>query len=383
MHVEDDSPGGHTIRGIPTSITAFVGRALRGPVDEPMTVTSFLDWETLYGGLCAESGLGFAVRDFYRNGGSTAVIVRVHRPGRGSGFDAAAFVGEGKRAARRGLYALEKTDLFNLLVIPPYRANGDVEPALVDAAVAYAEERRAVVLIDPPSSWTSTSAAVAGVPVATSSPNAALYFPRLRQPNPLRDNKEESFAPSGAVAGVIARTDDAGGVWKAPAGLDANLVGVTDVSVPLGDADIGVLNPVAINCLRAVPGAGVVVWGTRTRHGDDGLASDWKYLPVRRTALFLEESLHRGTRWVAFEPNDESLWSTIRIDAEAFMNTLFRQGAFAGTTSRDAYFVKCDRETMTQNDIDDGIVNVVVGFAPLKPAEFVIVQVRQTTRPGR
>jgi phage tail sheath protein FI len=111
--------------------------------------------------------------------------------------------------------------------------------------------------------------------------------------------------------------------------------------------------------------------------GSDRLASEWKYIPVRRTALFLEESLYRGTQWVVFEPNDEPLWAQIRLNIGAFMQSLFRQGAFQGTTPRAAYFVKCDSETTTQTDINNGIVNILVGFAPLKPAEFVVIKIQQ------
>jgi phage tail sheath protein FI len=187
----------------------------------------------------------------------------------------------------------------------------------------------------------------------------------------------ETFAPCGAVAGVIARTDATRGVWKAPAGLDATLVGVPQLSVPLTDAENGELNPLGINCLRALPAAGRVVWGARTLQGDDRLASEWKYIPVRRLALYIEESLYRGTQWVVFEPNDEPLWAQIRLNVGAFMHTLFRQGAFQGKSAREAYFVKCDRETTPQDDIDRGVVNILVGFAPLKPAEFVVIQLQQ------
>jgi phage tail sheath protein FI len=179
------------------------------------------------------------------------------------------------------------------------------------------------------------------------------------------------------VAGIFARTDTQRGVWKAPAGLDATLAGVLDLSVRLDDPDNGELNPLGINCLRSLPAAGKVVWGARTREGDDRRTSEWKYIPVRRLALFLEESLYRGTQWVVFEPNDEPLWSQIRLNVGAFMHNLFRQGAFQGSSPRDAYLVKCDKETTTQNDIDLGIVNIVVGFAPLKPAEFVILKIQQ------
>jgi len=302
------------------------------------------------------------------------------------------FIGTGKDTAKEGLYALKKADLFNILCIPPYLSDGDVDASVVTAAARYCEERRAMLLVDPPSGWGIVEEAIGGpgdpaatptVPptgvgaVGTRSKNAALFFPRLRQPNPLRDNQVEDFVPCGAVAGVFARTDATRGVWKAPAGLEATLVGVPQLSVPLTDQENGQLNPLGVNCLRAMPAAGPVVWGARTLQGDDRLASEWKYVPVRRLALYIEESLYRGTQWVVFEPNDEPLWSQIRLNLGAFMQNLFRQGAFQGKTPREAYFVKCDSETTTQNDINLGIVNVVVGFAPLKPAEFVIIRIQQ------
>ncbi|MBX9403079.1 phage tail sheath subtilisin-like domain-containing protein [Lysobacter sp. BMK333-48F3] len=284
---------------------------------------------------------------------------------------------------KKGLYALEQADLFNLLCIPPYKsddgANFDAEPIVLSAATAYCERRRAFHLIDPPSAWNTKEAAIAGLDAVADpkSRNAAIFFPRLRQPNLLRDNSLENFAPCGAVAGIFARTDAARGVWKAPAGLDASLVGVPQLSVPLTDAENGELNPLGINCLRAMPVSGRVVWGARTLRGADQLADEYKYTPVRRTALFIEESLFRGLKWVVFEPNDEPLWAQIRLNVGAFMNNLFRQGAFQGSSARDAYFVRCDKDTTTQNDINLGVVNVVVGFAPLKPAEFVVLRIQQ------
>lgn len=287
------------------------------------------------------------------------------------------FTGAGKEAAKTGLYALQKADLFNILCIPPYR-NGDVDPELVDQAARYCERRRAMLLVDPPSSWKTHHDAKANVgEVGTASSNAALFFPRLRRPNPFRDDLADDYVPCGAVAGVIARTDAQRGVWKAAAGLEATLVGVPELSVRLTNTENGELNPLAINCLRARAGTGAMVWGARTLQGKDMLASEWKYIPVRRTALFLEESLERGTRWVVFEPNDEQLWARIRMSVGVFLHQLFRAGAFQGSVSRDAYFVKCDRETTTQADIDQGVVNIVVGFAPLRPAEFVVLKIGQ------
>lgn len=296
----------------------------------------------------------------------------------GSLLDINDFIDTGMAANKQGLFRLEEADLFNLLCIPPYLASDDVDPNLITAAAAYCEQRRAMFLVDPPSTWESKDAARTGVAnIGTNSKNAALFFPRIQEFDPLNDNRLEELVPCGAVAGIFARTDTQRGVWKAPAGLDATLVGVPQLSVNLTDAENGELNPLGVNCLRSLPGAGRVVWGSRTLQGDDRLASEWKYVPVRRLALYLEESLYRGTQWVVFEPNDTPLWAQIRLNVGAFMQDLFRQGAFQGRTAREAYFVKCDGETTTQNDINAGKVNIVVGFAPLKPAEFVILQIQQ------
>jgi uncharacterized protein len=512
VYVEEIPSGVRSITGVATSITAFVGRARRGPTDEdgPVVINGYADFERIFGGLWLESPMSFAVRDFFLNGGSQAIIVRIFKPnanetakaklglpleGANSEFydltakypgawgnallarvdyntkdpsDAKLFnlyvrdgvdgpieefrnVSVDKASARRvdkvlrnestlvngtvpsdtqkrpdkvdatkpwsdaavlkvkqadqvkdgvaldqaaitgtadkGLYCLEKADLFNLLCIPPHANDGDtvsdIETSLVGLAAQYCEKRRAVLIVDP--RWKTKAAAADttnGAPdfaknAGTNSRNAAFYFPRLRQPNPLRSNQIESMPPCGAVAGVIARTDAQRGVWKAPAGLDAGLVGVPDLEVKLTDPENGELNPLGVNCLRLMPAAGSVVWGARTMRGNDKLADEWKYLPVRRTALFLEESLYRGTQWVVFEPNDEPLWAQIRLNIGAFMHNLFRQGAFQGLTPKDAYFVKCDKETTTQTDINNGVVNIVVGFAPLKPAEFVVIKLQQ------
>jgi phage tail sheath protein FI len=284
----------------------------------------------------------------------------------------------GGEANKRGIFALLKADLFNLLCLPPFESDGDMDDSVISAAAAFCEKQRAMLLVDPLVSWRTVAQVASGsVDVGTTSKNAALYFPRLRQPNPLRENHLEDFVPCGAIAGVMARTDTTRGVWKAPAGLDATLAGVPALSVSLTDAENGQLNPLGVNCLRAMPAVGRVVWGVRTLQGNDRLASEWKYIPVRRTALFIEESLFRGTQWVVFEPNDEPLWAQIRLNLGAFMQNLFRQGAFQGKTPREAYFVKCDKETTTQNDINLGIVNILVGFAPLKPAEFVVIKIQQ------
>ncbi|MDQ1439574.1 MAG: uncharacterized protein QOK43_3203 [Acidimicrobiaceae bacterium] len=301
----------------------------------------------------------------------TAVDTARAAAGDGSALKAADFTDDAAAAAHTGLYALDGADTVNLLCIPPHAADTDIELGLVAAATTYCEKRRAVFLVDPRRDWTDVSDAMAWIDeVDGAKANAAVYFPRLRRP-------EGDAAPCGAVAGVIARTDSARGVWKAPAGLDATLRGVPDLSVRLSDQENGLLNPLGINCLRSLPPAGRVVWGARTAVGADVLASDWKYLPVRRLALYIEESLFRGTRWVVFEPNDEPLWGQIRLSVGSFMHELFRQGAFQGATPRDAYRVRCDADTTTQADRDLGVVNIEVGFAPLKPAEFVVIRLQQ------
>lgn len=312
--------------------------------------------------------------------GVSPALIQVEQASGGSdGADLVSNDLVGDAANKTGIYALENTDLFNLLYIPPYSVGQDLDPTLVGTAVQYCQDRRAMLILDPPVSWTNKDSAVKGMnnnDLNTSSGNAMLYFPRLVEIDPLTSQRI-AVGAGGAVAGLIARTDLERGVWKAPAGLTATINGALGLDIPLTDAENGELNPLGINCLRTFPAAGTVVWGARTLEGDDRLASEWKYIPVRRLALYIEESLYRGVKWAVFEPNDEPLWAQLRLNVGAFMHDLFRQGAFQGQKATDAYFVRCDSTTTTQSDIDRGIVNVVVGFAPLKPAEFVILSIQQ------
>ena len=512
VYIEEIPSGVRTIVGVATSITAFIGRTQRGPLNEPTTINSFGDFERTFGGLWVDAPLGYAVRDFFLNGGSQALIVRLFRPtgdadgkatmsagglnleasspgewgnklkvdvnytgitdevaaryglttadmfnltvqydpankgpierirnlsvveglrrvdrvleqesqyvrvrslddgtpdlpnaiptetdpdgGDGSNIgqggansqalDQATY--EGSKDNKTGVYALDKADLFNLLCIPPDARGLDTPAPVYQTAMTYCAERRAMLIVDPPVAWSAikeTAAATARDGLGdlglsgVEARNAALYFPPVLEADPLREGQIDTFMPCGIVAGVMARTDTQRGVWKAPAGLDASLNGIQGLAVNLNDAENGMLNPLGINCLRSFPINGRVVWGARTLRGADQLADEYKYVPVRRLALYIEESLYRGTQWVVFEPNDEPLWAQIRLNVGAFMHNLFRQGAFQGTTPREAYFVKCDKESTTQNDINLGIVNIVVGFAPLKPAEFVVIKLQQ------
>ncbi len=281
---------------------------------------------------------------------------------------------------KTGFYALRDVDLFNILSVPrASELDAEEMTAFVSEALDFCEERRAMMIVDIPEGVDSVPRMEVWMAQNDTlrRANAATYFPRPRVPDPLNGYRLKSLAASGTIAGLYARTDAGRGVWKAPAGTEAGLQGIQELAYKLTDAENGVLNPLGINCLRTFPVFGNLCWGARTLMGSNVQASEWKYLPVRRTALYIEESLYRGTQWVVFEPNDEPLWSQIRLNVGAFMHRLFRQGAFQGSTPRDAYFVKCDKETTTQDDINQGIVNILVGFAPLKPAEFVIIKISQ------
>ncbi|MFF5670657.1 phage tail sheath family protein [Streptomyces hygroscopicus] len=357
-----DAPGKHAFAG--TEVTAF-GRRLQvvaGSID-PGDVVRFL-------GECANDlGLEASVNPpvFALSGGEDGAP-----PGPRDLI--------GSEADKTGLQALRDIEDVNLLSLPElagYDSVGDMVSVL-SAADRLCRERRIFLLVDAPSAWGGVDAARAGIgafePVR--SDHAALYFPQLRITDPLT-GRLRSFPPSGALAGVIARIDGERGVWKAPAGTEARLAGVYSLGVQLTDRENGLLNPLGINCLRTFPVVGPLVWGARTLSGADALDSEWKYVPVRRLALHIEESLRRGLQWVVFEPNTEQLWQQIRLSASGYLHTLFEKGAFKGGTPRQAYFVKCDKDTTTDEDIASGIVNVVVGIAPVKPAEFVIVKIQQ------
>lgn len=382
--VEELPGGARAITGVATSVTAFLGRAPTGPMSEPVAIGGFDEFEQRYGGLDASFPMSYAVRDFFVNGGGQALVVRL-AAGDGEGLAAADLVGREDEGT--GLYALDQADLFNLLCIPPDTRGGDTPSAVYRAAMEYCHRRRAMLLVDPPAAWEkagerAVDEAVAGLDAlglsGVAARNAALYFPRVVQADPRSDGRLDTFVPCGAVAGVIARTDHRHGVWKAPAGVEASLDGLQALAVDLTDHENGRLNPLGINCLRSFPGGiGPVVWGARTLRGSDRLADDYKYVPVRRLFLFLEESIDRGTRWAVFEPNAEPLWAQLRRHVGAFLHDLFGQGAFEAASPRDAYFVACDATTTTPDDVASGVVNIRVGFAPLRPAEFVIIKIRQ------
>jgi uncharacterized protein len=506
VYVEEIPSGVRAITGVSTSDTAFVDFFKRGPLKEPVRITSYSDFERRFGGLDADSKASYALQQFYLNGGQAAWVVRIADNARAASLDLkgssppdtvltleassagiwgtnvevavgsvkgkpnlfnlvvrevvtrgdrkmvagsevhlnlsmdqtsaryvkavlaedsllirATSVGDGgipipcsvdvtntmviaetnpaktvfqalggqasdgtmptdSTSWTGGIKTLDKIapNIFNILCLPGI-ADLSAASTIYQEAEAYCESKRAFLLVDVPSTVNTNEEMhqwMKDTGDALRHKNAAVYFPWIEIANHLKEDRPPAVAPSGTLAGIFARIDSARGIWKAPAGTDSVLRGAT-LKTRLTDLENGDFNQIGVNILRNFPIYGNICWGSRTLEGADQQASEWKYIPIRRTALFIEESLFQGLKWVVFEPNDEHLWSQIRLNAGAFMHNLFRQGAFQGKTPRDAYFVKCDKETTTQNDIDRGTVNILAGFAPLKPAEFVVIRIQQ------
>lgn len=286
--------------------------------------------------------------------------------------------------------SLDKVPVFNLMAIPGLNDGSAEASTVLSAALTFCEDKRAFFIMDPPPNAAADSLAEGLLPAAPpattiqaaaadlpTSKNGALYFPYLQSTD--FTGAAINCPPSGFVAGIFAQEDVNRGVWKSPAGLETVISGTTGV-VPSGvmtDPQQGVLNPLGINCLRTFPGIGTVVFGARTLVSQNPAFPQWKYVAVRRTALFIEQSLYTSLKWAVFEPNDTPLWNALTQEVSAFMLSLFRQGAFAGTTANTAFQVRCDSTTTTATDVASGIVNILVSFAPLNPAEFVVIQIQQ------
>jgi phage tail sheath protein FI len=371
VYIEEIPGTSHPIEGVPTSTAAFVGYTLRGPLNEPRRATSFDEFESEFGGPGPPSDVFCAISHFFANGGSDAWVVRVA----GETGDVPPSPAElaGSEDAKTGIRALDDVDLLNLVIVP-----GQSDATLQKAIIAYAEQRRAFAILDLPGDVKTPAQAEAWFTANQQlrHANAAVYFPRILIADPDPAAPPCSVANSGAIAGIYARTDQQRGVWKAPAGLEAQINGVAGLEYNVTARQQDQLNTLGLNVLRSFPGHANVVSGSRTLRGADVLASEWKYVPVRRIALFIEESLYRGLQWATLEPNAEPLWARIRSSVATFMHGLFRQGAFQGSTPHECYVVRCDAETTSQADIDAGVLNVVVGFAPLKPAEFSWLRIR-------
>ncbi|MEP3244151.1 MAG: phage tail sheath C-terminal domain-containing protein [Sneathiella sp.] len=292
----------------------------------------------------------------------------------------------GDEDGKAGIYALKKIQIFNILCIPPDNPEGDTDNLVYSTAASFCVERNAMLIIDPPAKWTTeyhggnlsnislNDLGSFGAPEGRSS---AVYFPRIVIEDALLNGAKRTFPASGAMAGQWSLADTSTGVWKAPAGLTSAIDGVAGLEISMSDADDGVLNPQGINCLRTFPVGGTVVWGARTMRGATALADEYRYVPVRRLLLYIMDWLEVNTRWAVFEPNDEKLWSELRLNIGSFMKGLYKDGALVGTKPDEAYFVRCDASTTTKEDQDNGIVRVQVGFAPVKPAEFVVITVQQ------
>jgi len=288
----------------------------------------------------------------------------------------------GNSATRAGIYALDAMAAVNLLLVPDLPAMTPSDYiAAATATLDYAISRKAFAILDLPASVRSLSDAAAW---ARSTParlgsgiiSAATYYPQVQVENPL-STQPLSLGGSGTLAGIYALTDVNRGVWKAPAGTTASLAGVQQLSYVMNDQQNGLINPLGVNALRSFPLYGNVAWGARTLAAANTNDEDWKYIPVRRLALYIEQSLMQGLQWVVFEPNDERLWAQIRLSVNSFLHQLFLQGAFAGSTPAQAFSCVCDASTTTAQDMENGIVNVVVLFAPLRPAEFVVISLQQ------
>ena len=372
VFVEEVPSRGPPITDLPTGVAALAGWTPQGPAGMATSVGSWGEFEQLFGGLDPRNPFGHCVGHFFANGGKRAFVVRlVAADGAVLQPDEPAF----EAALLTWMQSDELAD-FDLLCVP-----GETNPAIVAQVQAFCRVRRAFYIVDAPRSAPDLSRLPDAAICGDDAINSALYFPWVRAPDPMSGGALADFPPSGFVAGVYARVDAQRGVWKAPAGTEAHLVGAVGLSRAFTAGDAAVLNAGAVNSLRSVPGQAPLVWGARTLRGQDANASEWKYVPVRRLALFLEGSIFRGTQWVIFEPNGELLWSRIRARVGAFLDGLFRAGAFQGTTASQAYFVKCDAQTMTQLDLHDGVVRFLVGFAALKPGEFQVLEFRMKGAP--
>lgn len=373
VHVQQILGGLRTITGVSTSNTAFIGHFRRGSMNMPVRITNFVDFKRKFGGLDPSCETSYAIKQYFDNGGRVAFVVRS-----ASGAISLA----GSSTGKTGIYALDKIkhDIFNIMCIPDAAELTSGYEKLMLKASDYCAEKRAFLIIDIPKkidtiskmqSWMSST----GDKLRRS--NTAVYFPRVNITDPLYHNKTRNITNSGTMAGVYARIDAARGVWKAPAGKEADLQRAT-VSTMLNDQENSSLNSLGVNVLRSFPVLGNVSWGARTLYGSDQMASEWKYIPVKRTALYIEESLSQGLKWTVFETNEPALWQSIQANVDVFMQALFRQGAFQGATAKQAYFIRCDGQTTTPDDVTAGIINLHVGFAPLKPAEFVVLKLQLT-----
>jgi uncharacterized protein len=361
-----------------TGILAVVGRFSDGPTDTPVALTSAAEVMERFGPSLPDGDAALALVSFFANGGERAYGVRV-------ADGAVAPLAEallGRAEAGTGLHALTGLPDPDLVCLPDTtRLDREEAAHLVTAAASLCAAQRRFLLVDPPAEVADGDGVIDWADrYGLRRRDAALYVPRVLVEDATNGGRR-AIAPSAAVAGVYARTDRQRGVWKAPAGVEADLRGVVGLAVELGSREQDRLNPEGIDVLRRLPDGRIVVWGARTLAGD-GSDPEWRYVPVRRTAVTIQRALLAGMAWTAAEPNEPQLWADIRADVEHLLDRLWREGAFAGATPRDAYVVRCGLgQTMTQADADRGVVILEVGIALVRPAEFVVLRLHLGAAP--
>jgi len=386
VYIEEISTGARPIEAVGTSTAAFIGAAPKedAPLHTPTAVNNWTQFVTQFiGNATASTNLSSAVYGFFQNGGSRCYVVNVGKDG--------SLKGDGK--GKQGIDSLEAIDEIAIVAAPGY-----TDLASYNAVLEHCDKMKdRVAILDAPENVDNidqlktvatgkskkpaggegeagSGSASGGVRPPTQDKGfASFYFPWLSTPDPLAPKSEITVPPSGHMAGIYARTDATRGVHKAPA--NEVVRGALDLTYRITPQEQGDLNTLGVNCIRFFPTQGIRVWGARTLADS---ASEWRYINVRRLFNMIEESIARGTRWVVFEPNDQTLWKSIKRDISAFLTIQWRQGALMGATPEEAFFVQCDAETNPPEVIDAGQVVAVIGIAPVKPAEFVIFRIGQS-----
>ncbi len=362
----------------PTSVTIFIGRAASGPMFTPVACESLHDYDSTFLPTNPHGDLSRGVRLFFHNAGPRCHVVRIRN--RDSDED------RPPRAAdyRDALVAISiEVPDFNLLVLPRDDA---IDPATQQEiwrmASHFCREKRAMLLIDAPHEWAGlvdvqdawSDLGILRVREGIALESAAMFFPRVM----VRDGDAEvPTGCCGAMAGLMTSFDDAHGVWTPAAGLDAIVAGINGLEHQTTEDDASLFGSEGVDVLRTLP-EGIVCWGARTMAGHTG--SWWKFIPVRRMALFVEQSIEQSIGWVANENNDPLLWQGIQASVGSFLDDIWKRGALEGDTAEKAYFVQCDGETTTEEDIAMGKIHFHVGFAPLRPEEFMVLEFTHATR---
>ena len=361
-YIREISKSIKTIEGITTNTTAFIGVSEKGPQDYAMPISSFAEFQANYGSFLKGNWLAYAVQQFFNNGGTRLYIARVSCTDKRSPTES---------DYQSAFSLLDSIKDINLIAVP-----GIGSPSIFSFGSNYCEKRGdSFFLGEMKESDTSLVKAQSFFNrVAVKNSFGAVFFPWIKikdpanfSPNPI------AVPPSASVAGVIARTDIARGVWKSPAGPESNIVDAVGLVANVSGQEQNSFNNMGINTIRSFPGRGIFIWGARTLGTSS--SSEYKYISVRRLSIFIEQSIQQGTQWVVFEANEKPLWENIRTVVSNFMMGLFKAGALQGSKPDDAYFVKCGKDTTTQMEINQGILNITVGFSPLRPTEFSILKI--------